>query len=85
MQSMDLFWEALYDNRKWKQKTSFFLVDKNGEKYEQELSWYFRDYKWFDDIELTLFDNIEWENLLDIWCATAYYFPILEKKLKILN
>jgi len=82
MQSMDLFWEALYDYHKWNQKTPFYLVDKDWEKYEQDLVWYFRNNKWFDIIEETLFNNVEWSELLDVWCATAYYFPILEKKVK---
>lgn len=82
MKSMDLFWEALYDYHKLKQKTPFCLVDKNGEKFEQDLSMYFRTKEWFDEIEKTLFDNVSWNNLLDVWCASAYYFPILEKKIK---
>ena len=82
MQSMDLFWEALYDYHKWNQKTPFCLIDKNWDKWEQDLSKYFRDDDWFDTIEKILFDNVVWNNLLDIWCATAYYFPILEKKVK---
>jgi len=80
MQSMDLFWEALYDYHKWNQKSPFYLVDKDWEKHEQNLSWYFRDNEWFDEIEKTLFENVSWNNLLDIWCATAYYFPILKEK-----
>ncbi len=82
MQSMDLFWEALYDYHNWNQKTPFYLINKDWERWEQDLWWYFRDEEWFNEIEKTLFDNVSWTNLLDIWCATAYYFPILEKKVK---
>ncbi|MDD3646846.1 MAG: methyltransferase domain-containing protein [Candidatus Gracilibacteria bacterium] len=82
MKSMDLFGEALYDYYKGKQKTPFCLIDKNGEKFEQDLSWYFRNNEGFDSIEKALFDNIKGNNLLDIGCATAYYFPILSEKVK---
>ena len=82
MKSMDLFWEALYDYHKWKQKSPFYLIDKDWEKYEQDLLSYFREWEWFNDIEKMLFNNLKWENLLDIWSATAYYFPILENKIK---
>ena len=82
MKSMDLFWEALHDYNEWNKKATFYLIDNNWEKWEQDLSWYFRDNNWFDIIEKVLFKNAIWNNLLDIWCATAYYFPILEKKVK---
>jgi SAM-dependent methyltransferase len=84
MQSMDLFWHALYDYYKWKQKWPFHLVNQEWEKFEQDLSWYFRSEKEInkDLIDRILFENVSWKKLLDIWCATAYYFPILERKVQ---
>jgi SAM-dependent methyltransferase len=85
MESMNLFWEALYDYHKWNQKWPFYLVTQNWEKFEQDLAWYFRSENEInnDVIEKALFENVSWNNLLDIWCATAYYFPIIAKKVKI--
>lgn len=83
MKSMELFWKALYDHYKWNQKTQFFLVDINWNEFEQDLSWYFRKtLDEFDSIELSLFENVAWNNLLDIGCATWYYFPYFENKVK---
>ena len=79
MESMDLFWEALYDYYKWKLKWSFNLIDKKWNKFELDLWIYFRDINNLDELEKTLFNNIKSENLLDIWCWTAFYFPLLEK------
>lgn len=81
---MDLFWKALYDYHKWNQKWPFYLIDKNWNKFEQDLTWYFRNEEEINEnlIERTLFQNISWESLLDIWCATAYYFSIIGKKIK---
>jgi len=76
---MDLFWEALYDYYKWKLKWSFNLIDKKWNKFELDLWIYFRDINNLDELEKTLFNNIKSENLLDIWCWTAFYFPLLEK------
>jgi len=85
MQSMDLFWEALYDYHKWKQKWAFYLVDNNWNKFELDLSKYFRNINEINDLEKILFNNLKWDNILDIWCGTAFYFPLLQKNNNIVE
>ena len=80
MKSMDLFWEALYDYHKWKQKWAFNLVDNNWNRFELNLSEYFRDINDVNDLEKTLFNNSKWKNILDVWCGTAFYFPLLQNE-----
>lgn len=82
MESMDLFWEALYDYYKWNKKWNFYLVNKNWDKFELDLWVYFRDIKNIDELERELLKNVVWENVLDIWCWTAFYFPLLQEKSK---
>ena len=82
MKSMDVFWEALYDYHKWELVWEMEIVMEDGTRYIDWTDWYFRTYEQFDLIEKTLFENISWESLLDIWCATWYYFPEIEKKIK---
>lgn len=79
MESMDLFWEALYDFHKWAQKWKFFLVDWKWNKFELNLWEYFRSINEITDIEKILFNNINWWDVLDIWCWTAFYFPLIQK------
>lgn len=80
---MELFGKAVYDYYKWEQKTAFYLVDMEWNEFEQDLSWYFRkNLDEFDSIEKTLFDNISWDYILDIGCATWYYFPIFKDRVK---
>lgn len=82
MKSMDVFWEALYDYHKWELVWEMEIVMEDGTRYTDGTDWYFRTYDKFDSIEKTLFENISWETLLDIWCATWYYFPEIEKRIK---
>lgn len=82
MESMDLFWEALYDYYEWNQKWDFYLVGKNWEKFKLDLWFYFRDIESINELEKELFKNVVWENVLDVWCWTAFYFPLLQEKSK---
>ena len=58
------------------------IIMENQEKHSDKASWYFRKYEDFDSIEKALFENISWNSLLDIWCASWYYFPEIAKKVK---
>jgi SAM-dependent methyltransferase len=82
MDSMDLFWKALYDFHKWNKKWPFNLVDKNWNKFKLDLWEYFRDINNINELEKELFSNVEWADVLDIWCWTAFYFPLLLKNAK---
>lgn len=81
MKAMDVFWEAMYDYHKWQLVWEMELIMEDGTRYIDGVNWYFRNYDQLDSIEKTLFENISWETLLDIWCATWYYFPEIEKKI----
>lgn len=82
MQAMELFGEAMYDYHKWNLIWEMEIVMEDWTRYIDWVKWYFRDYKDFDSIEKTLFNNISWKSLLDIWCATWYYFPEIEKRVE---
>lgn len=82
MKAMDIFGEAMYDYHKWCLDGEMQIIMEDWTRYIDWVNWYFRDYDKFDSIEKTLFDNISWNSLLDIWCATWYYFPIIAKKIK---
>lgn len=82
MKSMDLFWKALKDYYNNNSNKKFYLIDKNWNKFENDISRYFRDdIERFDTIEKTLFQNTKW-NILDIWSATGYYFPYLSDNIE---
>jgi len=76
MKPMDLFGKALYDYHKWKYKWPFNLIDKKWNKYELDISEYFRKIDNINELEKELFKNINWKSILDIGCWTAFYFPL---------
>ena len=82
MKAMDIFWECLYDYHKWDKNAFMEMIMENQEKHSDKASWYFRKYEDFDSIEKALFENISRNSLLDIWCASWYYFPEIAKKVK---
>ncbi|MDD5769741.1 MAG: methyltransferase domain-containing protein [Candidatus Gracilibacteria bacterium] len=82
MQAMELFGEAMYDYHKGNLIGEMEIVMEDGTRYIDGVKWYFRDYKDFDSIEKTLFNNISGKSLLDIGCATGYYFPEIEKRVE---
>jgi SAM-dependent methyltransferase len=78
MEAMDLFWIALYDFHKWKYKWQFNLIDQKWNKFELDISEYFRDINNLNELEKELFKNLKWKNILDIGCWTAFYFPLFK-------
>ena len=80
--TMDLFWQALYDRLKG--EIHPFYMEVFGKKKEHNLYRYFRNIDNLSKVEKKLI-SMCYGKILDVGCGTGNYIPALEKNGKVIG
>lgn len=84
IEQMQLFGQAMLDYSKGNRSESFWVNNKQGERFAYPIERYLRSEKELDELEQLLVERA-YGNILDVGCATGYYVPALMKKGQVIG